>query len=159
MSFTRRHAFGAGAILSGVVVAAVVAFWPSRRIAHNEHTMRPPQRLSESVRGAVRTQMHAHARAMLELVSTVTVLDYDGAVAAVDRVLAEPRVARPTSNDATELNAALPPRFFALQDELRDELQALRAAAAARDGDKLADSFAATARTCVRCHETYQEGR
>lgn len=158
MTFGHRHAFGAGALVSAVIVAAIVALWPSRRIA-NEHALRPPERLSETARGAVRTQMHAHARAMLELVSTVTVLDYDGSVAAVDRVLAEPRVARPTSSDATELNSALPPRFFALQDELAEELKAVRAAAAARDGDRLADSFAATTRTCVRCHQTYQEGR
>jgi hypothetical protein len=156
--FGRHHAFGAGAVFAGVVVAAAVGLWPSRRIA-DEHTMPAAARLSDAARATVRTQMHAHARGMLALASTVTVLDYEGAVAAADAVLAEPRVARPTSGDATELNAALPPRFFELQDQLRAELQAVRAAAGAHDGERLADSFGTVTVTCVRCHQTYQEGR
>ena len=157
-SFGRHHAFGAGAVLSSIVVAGVVAFWPSRRLA-DDHPLRASAQLSDTARGAVKTQMHAHRAAMLDLVNAVTVLDYESAVSATDKVLAEPRMARPTTNDATELNNALPTRFFALQDELRDELVAVRAAAAARDGDKLADSFGAATRTCVRCHQTYEEGR
>ena len=153
--FHRGHAFGAGALVSAIVVAIVVALVPSRRIAPDRH-LPMAERLPEAARAALRTQMRTHARGMMELVSRVTLLDYDGALVAAERVLAEPRVARPLGGD--ELNASLPPRFFALQDELRGELQRVQAAASARDADALADSFGAVTRTCVRCHDAYLSG-
>lgn len=155
--FHRGHAFGAGAVLAGVIVAIVVALTPSRRIAPERH-LPLAERLSDPARAALKTQMRTHARAMMELVSRVTLLDYDGALVAAQRVLAEPRVARPVTGDATELNASLPPRFFALQDELRLHLQAVQAAAGAHDADALADSFGAATKTCVRCHDAYLTG-
>jgi hypothetical protein len=117
------------------------------------------ERLSDPARAALKTQMRTHARGMMELVSRVTLLDWDGVIGAAQRVLDEPRVARPVTGDATELNATLPARFFALQDELRVDLQGLQRASQAHDVDGLADSFAATTRTCVRCHDAYLTGK
>jgi hypothetical protein len=145
-----------GVIAVAVVVAAAVLIWPSRRIAP-EHHLTVADRLPEAARAALHTQMHAHARGMMELVSTVTVLDYEGVRASADRVLEEPRVARPLGQDASELQ--LPERFFTLQDDLRRHLGAIRQAAAARDPETLSDELGAATRTCVRCHEAYVSGR
>lgn len=158
MTFHRGHAFGAGAIVAGIVAALFVALTPSRRIAPERH-LPMSERLSDPARAALKTQMRTHARGMMELVSRVTLLDWDGVIVAAQRVLDEPRVARPVTGDATELNASLPARFFGLQDELRGDLQGLQRAAQAHDVDGLADSFAATTRTCVRCHDAYLTGR
>ena len=86
-------------------------------------------------------------------------LDYDGVRTATERLLQEPRIARPITGDASELNAALPPRFFTLQDQLRQDLQSVQRAAAAHDANALASSYAATTRTCIECHDAYLTGR
>ncbi len=158
MTFHRGHAFGAGAVVAGIAAALLVALTPSRRIAPESH-LPMAERLSDPARAALKTQMRTHARGMMELVSRVTLLDYDGTIVAAQRVLDEPRVARPVTRDATEMNAQLPPRFFTLQDELRDDMQKIQHAASARNPDGLADSFGATARTCVHCHDAYLVGQ
>jgi hypothetical protein len=139
-----------------VVAGAVVLVWPSRRLSREPH-LPVAERLPEAARAVVRTQMHSHARAMMELVATLTVLDYDAVLSSVDRALEEPRIGRPLGKGADELQ--LPERFYALQDELHVRLQSIRRAAVARDADALADDLAITARTCVHCHQTYLSGR
>ena len=67
----------------------------------------------------------------------------------------EPRLAQPTSGDATELNASLPPRFFELQSQLRAEARRLEVSARARDAAGTARSYGALAETCVSCHDAY----
>ncbi len=158
MNIHRGHAFGAGALLAGIAAALVVALVPSRRIGPERH-LPLAERLSDPARAALKTQMRTHARGMMELVSRVTLLDWDGVIVAAQRVLDEPRVARPVTHDATELNASLPPRFFTLQDELRLDLEALQRTAQAHDVDGMADSFGATTKTCVRCHDAYLTGK
>lgn len=154
----RIHAFGLGAVAAALAAGVVVWLVPARRLA-TEHRLAVAERLPEAARAALATQMHTHARGMLELTSSVTVLDYDGVAATVQRLLEEPRVSRPLTHDATELNGELPPRFFALQDQLRDDLQRIQRAASARDAATLADSFAATTKTCIQCHDAYLTGR
>jgi cytochrome c556 len=154
----RIHWFGLGSVVAAFAAALLVSLAPSQRIAPDPH-LNAAERLPESARAAVATQMHAHARGMLELTSAATVLDYDGVRTATQRLLEEPRIARPVGRDASELNAALPPRFFDLQDQLRDRLQRLSHDAAARDANALAGSLAATTRTCIQCHDAYLTGR
>jgi hypothetical protein len=141
----------------GAVVTGVILVW-SRPVEREPH-LPTVERLSDGARAAVRTQMHSHARAMMALVSTVTTLDYEAAAAAATELLTEPTLARPLTGDASELNAALPPRFFALQDQLRGQLAGIAAAARARQPDELASAFAATVQTCVHCHDAYLRGR
>jgi cytochrome c556 len=152
------HAFGLGALVVAAIVGAVVLLAPSRRLASERH-LKPVERLSDTARAALRTQMRTHARGMLELVSAVTVLDYEAVGASAQRLLEEPRIARPLRGDANELNGSLPARFFDQQDELPRDLQSLQRAAAAHDPEALADTFAATSRTCIHCHESYLTGR
>jgi hypothetical protein len=158
MAFRHVHAFGLGAVLAAVAVALVVLFTPSRKIAR-EPRLPLAGHLPEAARAALRTQMREHARVMLELVSTVTVLDYDAVTRVVGRVLAEPTIARPVSNDATELNRALPERFFVLQDELRERLRRIEQAAARHDPDASAEALGAAINTCVHCHDAYLAGK
>jgi len=134
-----------------------VWLWPTRMVAPDRH-LPSAERLSEAARASLRSQMHAHGRGVLELTSTATLLDYDGVVVATDRVLAEPRLGRPLSGDATELNTSLPGRFYDLQDQLRTELGQLRAAAVARNPDDVAAQLANVSGTCVRCHDAYRRG-
>jgi hypothetical protein len=158
MTFRRAHAFGAGAAAAAALAGFLVWLWPAHRIAPERH-LAATERLSDAARAALKTQMHSHARGMLELVSTATLLDYDGALAATHQLLAEPRLARPITRDATELNATLPPRFFDLQDALYSHLQEIRSASEARMPDALATGLAAATRTCVQCHDAYLHGK
>lgn len=152
------HAFGLGVIVASFVAATVVLLAPSHRLV-SDRQLPAVERLPEAARAALRTQMKSHARGMMELVSTATMLEYDAVAGSAERILAEPRMARPLTGDASELNGRLPPRFFALQDELRANVQAVAHAAGARDPEALADSFAAATKTCIRCHDSYLTGR
>lgn len=152
------HAFPVGAVVLAVVVGLLVWLRPSRRVSE-ETRLAVAERLPEAARAALRTQMHTHARGMLELTSTATLLDYGGVRTTVARLLDEPRVARPLGRDATELNAQLPARFFTLQDQLRDELHTIDRDAAAHDPEGLAHSFGAAIQTCIHCHDAYLGGR
>jgi cytochrome c556 len=153
----RIHAFGVG-VLVMAAAGFLVLILPSRRLA-TEHRLPIAERLPEATRAALSTQMRTHARGMLELTSMVTMLDYDAVGPAVQRLLDEPRVARPLSKEATELNGQLPARFFSLQDELRDDLEELARAAATHDANALANAYATTTKACIRCHDTYLTGR
>jgi hypothetical protein len=150
----RRYAYAA-AVLAFCVGLAVLLV-PSRRIAQERH-LPAVERLPEAARAAVKTGMHSHARGMMELVSTVTVLDYDGVQASAGRLLDEPKLARPLTYNADSL--VLPERFFALQDQLRRHLESVRSAARARDPQAMSAAFGLAAETCVRCHDAYLTGR
>ena len=151
MTFRRRHAFGLGVVLTGVLAGAVVLFLPSRKIAPDRHLAALPG----AARTALTAQMHAHPRGMTDLMMQVALLDYPGATATARALLAEPPVARPAGAEAGQL----PERFFQLQDELRAHLQEAAAAATARDANALAEAYGAAARTCVRCHDAYLTGK
>jgi hypothetical protein len=153
MTLGRHHLL----LIVAAMVIAIVLAWP-HPLERGRH-LPVAQRLPETARAALRTQMRAHARGMMALVSTVTVLDYDGAAESASELLAEPRVARPLAHDAADLNASLPARFFSLQDELRAHLEEIRRAARARDPDALASAFAAATRACVGCHDAYLRGQ
>jgi hypothetical protein len=154
MTFRRLHAFGLGAIITGIVAGTVVLVAPARKIAPEPH-LPVAERLPDAERSTLRTQMRAHTRAALPLLSTVTMLDWSGAATLTDELLTEPPVPR----GAGDGRAQLPERFFELQDELRQQLQAINGAAKARDANALAEAFAAISRTCVRCHDAYLTGR
>jgi hypothetical protein len=151
----RSHAIGVGAALTAIAAGLFVWLAPSRRI---KRELPRPQYLSQAARGVLQHRMLRHDDAMEDLTRATLVLDFDGAVEAADRVAAEPMLARPLTGDATELNAALPPRFFELQDQLRSDARSVSAAAARRDGLVLADAFGRLTRTCVSCHALYLRG-
>lgn len=126
-------------------------------LAGERHLATPP--LSNAARAIVRERMASHSKQMTELVWSVVLLDYAESARIATAIATEPRLARPTTGDATELNSALPPRFFELQDQLRDQARELAAAARARDPSATAKRYGGLAETCVRCHDAYLSRR
>jgi hypothetical protein len=121
--------------------------------------LRPPEQLSPTARELLKVRMASHARDMGELTSAIMLLRYpeirDGAL----RVAGDASLSRPLTADATELNAALPEKFFLYQDALRLEGKTLAEAAERQQPFDVADSYGRLSQVCVRCHATYRAGR
>ena len=126
---------------------------PSMSLAKERHLGEP--KLPLMARALIKKRMSNHSRNMTELVWAVVFLDYRESAQLASTIANEPRLARPTSEDATELNAAIPPRLFELQDELRRRALQLERSARQRDPNAVAKSYGVLAETCVSCHDTY----
>jgi len=126
---------------------------PAISIAEEKHL--PTPTLSLTARALLHSKMVNHSKQMMELVRAVVLLDFAESAELGKSIATEQRFARPLSNDATELNSALPARFFDLQDQLRVRGQRLETAARGRDANGVAKSFGAVAETCVSCHSAY----
>jgi cytochrome c556 len=116
----------------------------------------PPEPLSPAARQILKTRMASHARDMGDLVAAIMILDYPRIAATGDAIAADVNLSRPISHDATELNAALPEKFFVRQDELRARAKALAAAARATDPYRVAAEYGRLSEGCVRCHADYR---
>jgi cytochrome c556 len=116
----------------------------------------PPEPLSPAARQILKTRMASHARDMGDLVSAIMVLDYARIVQKADSIAADVNLSRPISNDATELNASLPEKFFVRQDQLRAGARALSAAARDLDPYRVANEYGKLSEGCVRCHADYR---
>lgn len=117
----------------------------------------PP--ISPTARALIRQRMASHSKQMTQLVWAVVFLDYRESAQLAKVIANEPRFARPTSNDASELNAALPMRFFELQDQLRARALRLEIDARNHDASAMAESYGALAESCVACHDAYLSKR
>ncbi len=114
-----------------------------------------PDYLPEDARRVLKKKMARHGKDMVELMLSVTLLRYDVAREAAQRIASEPRMARPIVGGEGDVNAALPERFFVLQDEARMRAREVRDAAAKRNDKALAESFGRLTETCVSCHSAY----
>ncbi|HEX8705210.1 MAG TPA: hypothetical protein VF815_40640 [Myxococcaceae bacterium] len=114
-----------------------------------------PDYLPESARGLLRKKMERHGEDAKDLMFGVTLLQYDMARAAAQRISAEPRLVRPIMGGDGDLNTLLPERFFVLQEEARLRAQAIATAAEKRDTKALAESYGKLMETCVSCHAAY----
>lgn len=119
----------------------------------------PPEYLPGTARAVLRTIMVSHARDMAELMSAIMILNYPRIEAGAEAIVNDVSLARPLTGDATELNSALPERFFVLQDDLRKQARTLRDAAQHLSAFEVADAYGELSETCVRCHGTYRAGR
>jgi cytochrome c556 len=136
--------------IAALVLALILA---APAYATEKHLATPP--LSSAAREIVHQKMADHSKGMTELVWAVVFLDFQQTAALAKSIATEPRLARPLTQDATELNSALSPRFFVLQDQLRARAQRLEAAARSRDSAAMARAYGAIAETCVACHDAY----
>jgi cytochrome c556 len=127
----------------------------ARAVAAPER-VNPPEPLSPAAREILKTRMASHARDMADLVSSIMVLDYGRIVQTGEAIAADVNLSRPISQDATELNATLPEKFFVRQDQLRAGAKALADAARARDPNRVAREYGALSEGCVRCHSDYR---
>lgn len=114
-----------------------------------------PDYLPETARALLRKKMERHGQDAKDLMFGVTLLQYDMARTAAQRISAEPRLVRPIMGGEDDLNALLPERFFVLQDEARTRAQAIGIAAEKRDTKALAESYGRLMETCVSCHAAY----
>jgi hypothetical protein len=117
----------------------------------------PPQYLPASARAILRGRMASHAQDMGALMSAIMVLHYDDIQQRANDIALDARFARPMTGDASELNSALPERFFVLQEELRTRAGALAGVAARKNALAVADAYGRLSETCVKCHATYRE--
>lgn len=100
-------------------------------------------------------RMGNHRQDMTRLHAAVLFLEHDAAKVLAGQIAAEPRLAQPMRGASAELNSLVPPRFFELQDELRQRAQAVARAAAAGDDAQIAKAYGALTETCVRCHAAF----
>ncbi|MFY0522787.1 hypothetical protein ACN28I_06175 [Archangium gephyra] len=114
-----------------------------------------PDYLPESARALLRKKMDRHGQDARDLMFGVTLLRYDLARAAAQRIASEPRIERPEAGGENEPAAFLPERFFVLQGEVRRRAEALAAAAGKKDDAALAESYGLLMQTCVSCHSAY----
>ena len=113
--------------------------------------MDPPEYLPPAARQILKTRMASHVRQMSDLVSAIMVLDYPNIADGAERIASDASLSRPITGDATELNSALPEKFFVHQDDLRKQARALNA-------DRVADAYGHLSEACVRCHAVYRQG-
>jgi hypothetical protein len=118
-----------------------------------------PDYLPEQARGLLRQKMERHGQDARDLMFGVTLLQYDIARAAAQRISSEPRLVRPLPGGEGELNALLPERFFVLQDEARLRARAVSEAAEKHDDQALAEGYGRLVETCVACHSAYLNHR
>jgi len=121
--------------------------------------LRPPEHLSDAAQSILKSRMAFHARDMSALVTDIMLLRYPEIQDGAQRIAADANLSRPLSNDASELNSALPAKFFAYQDNLRLEARTLAEAAGREHAFDVADAYGRLSQVCVRCHATYRSGR
>lgn len=99
--------------------------------------------------------MTAHGQDMSDLVWAMVFLDERSIADIADNITRQPKLARPTLYDASELASRLPLGFFDMQDALTEHATALGAAAAEGDLDAMTAHYGDVMATCVRCHAAY----
>jgi hypothetical protein len=96
---------------------------------------------------------------MQQLFWSALFLDDAGVSLVADEMSREPRLARPNGPADETVNSSLPEEFFALQDELAKNAQALvRVVSARHDAEAIGEAYGRLATTCVRCHERFLYG-
>ena len=118
----------------------------------------PPEPLSPQARAILGDRMASHTEDMSDLVSAIMLLEYSRIITRADKIASDVNLSRPTSHDATELNASLPEKFFVRQDELKAAARALGDAARSGNPYRVADAYGHVSETCVRCHADFRPG-
>lgn len=137
--------------LGGLSCASAPA--PSARAAPTLPVKRP--QLPESARMLLGDRMQHHGQAMSDIMWSVLFLDFEAAGEIAEEIAREPRIARPISRSAAELNSALPALFFDYQDQLVERAQRLAVATDTEDPETVSTALGALSQTCVRCHATF----
>lgn len=149
-------AWAADATDSGKPAPAPAAKAPAHAApAPVKRELTPPAYLPEIAREYLHRRMERHGRDMQELMFSVVLLTREVARDTATRIATEPRIAKPEQSDEDSLNRALPPRFFVLQDELRDRAKKVAAAANAGSDQQLGAAYAKLTETCIACHSVY----
>ena len=122
-------------------------------------SLESPSYLSPLARQLLKTRMLRHSIDTLALVHAVVLLDHPTAQRLATELASEPKLTRPIAGGEDDLNAALPERFFVLQDELRSRALEMAAAAKKSDNVQMAERLGELTKSCVACHAAYLEPR
>lgn len=122
---------------------------------HAQRKLGPPAHLPQAARQLLAERMLNHGSDMSDLLWATLFLDEDSVADIAEHIIQTPRFARPTTQDATELNAALPAEFFDLQDQLVERAEALAEAAQRQAPNEMAEAYGELTKTCVKCHSVY----
>lgn len=145
-------AVGSLAVAGAGVGRAAEAPAPAQRLPAPEH-------VSQEIRSELKGRMARHGETMQTLVRSVVLLDRPTIRSLANRIADEEIIARVGAAGGPK-RPALPPEFFAAQDELSTSARQLAAAAKEGGDDRaIADRFATVTRTCVTCHSAYLHGR
>lgn len=154
-----RPLFLALMVLSTAVVAADGASKPAatskKKPPAAKKGLETPSYLSPIARQLLKQRMQRHGGDMLALLQSVLFLDHETTQRLAAEIAAEPRLTRPIAGGADDVNAALPERFFVLQDELKSRAVDLAQAARGSDDEQLAARLGEVTQTCVGCHSAY----
>lgn len=123
--------------------------------AEKARTLPAPAHIPVAARALLSQRMQRHGVAMSDMMWAVMFLDYESTEDIAREIASEPRLARPLSRDASELNALLPSEFFDLQDALARAAENLATVAPERDPEQLSAAVAKLTDTCIRCHSAY----
>jgi len=115
----------------------------------------PGDQLSSTVRRAIGKRMAHHSANLGDLLKAVLILDRDGVQERVKAITDAPKLARPAPGETDTLNAAVPPRFFELQDAMVKRAIAVSDAAKKRDDLQMGKAFGQLTEACVACHSVY----
>ena len=118
-----------------------------------------PSYLNPLARQLLKTRMLRHSNDALALVHAVVLLDHRTAQRLATELASEPRLTRAIAGGEDDLNAALPERFFVLQDELRSRALELAEAAKKSDSVQMSERLGELTKSCVACHAAYLEPR
>lgn len=118
---------------------------------------RDERHLSPTARALISKHMQGHGNEMTFLLWSVIFLDYEGVERLSRMIASEPRFARPHPSEGSDVNALLPARYFALQDDLASKARALAdlATSKRRNAAALVKAYGALAESCVGCHSVY----
>jgi hypothetical protein len=116
----------------------------------------PPAPLSGPARALLKDRMASHAQDMSQLVSAIMLLQYSEIITRGDKIAGDVNLGRPTSNDATELNASIPEKFFVRQDDLKAAAHNLATAGRTANPYLVAEAYGKLSENCVRCHADYR---
>lgn len=114
-----------------------------------------PEYLSDLARQILRRRMERHGKDMTHLMTGVVLLKREVVETLSQSIASEPRITRPLPDSRDELNAALPEKFFVLQDELRERAKTLAEASRSKDDKQLGEAFSRLTQTCIACHSAF----
>ncbi len=117
--------------------------------------MPEPEHIPLVARQLLAERMMTHGRDMSDLVWAMLFLDTRSVEEIADDIAAQPRIARPLANDASELASRLPAAFFDLQDQLVEDASRLADEARRDDLEGMTQAYSALTTTCVQCHAAY----
>jgi len=113
------------------------------------------ERLPTPVRRAISLRMVNHGSNLTNMVNAAIILDLESVEYHAKEIGTEPTLSRPAAGEVDTLSAAVPKRFFDLQDQLKQQAKALGDAAHQRDKTRVSHTFAQLAETCMTCHSEF----